>query len=157
MSDKELCEKFGREYNNNKAQWNDLAFKILGTQDEHADEFEKANIVVKTIRIEENNNMRESMSFPPFKFLELIKENYDDSTLHDYFEETRFSFCMEKDGPVYRVQGCQLWNMSHEDLEVTVRKEWEQYKHIIEYGVQFTKLIDRNGKISFSNNLPNKK
>lgn len=46
--------------------------------------------------------------------------------------------------------------MSHEDLEVTVRKEWEQYKHIIEYGVQFTKLIDRNGKISFSNNLPNK-
>ena len=157
MSDKELCEKFGREYNNNKAQWNDLAFKILGTQDEHADEFEKANIVVKTIRIEENNNMRESMSFPPFKFLELIKENYDDSTLHDYFEETRFFFFVwKKDGPVYRVQGCQLWNMSHEDLEVTVRKEWEQYKHIIEYGVQFTKLIDRNGKISFSNNLPNK-
>ena len=47
MSDKELCEKFGREYNNNKAQWNDLAFKILGTRDEHADEFEKTNIVVK--------------------------------------------------------------------------------------------------------------
>ncbi len=157
MSDKELCEKFGREYNNNKAQWNDLAFKILGTRDEHADEFEKTNIVVKTIRIEENNNMRESMSFPPFKFLELIKENYDDSTLHDYFEETGFFFFVwKKDGSVYRVQGCQLWNMSHEDLEVTVRKEWEQYKHIIEYGVQFTKLIDRNGKISFSNNLPNK-
>ncbi len=37
------------------------------------------------------------MSFPPFKFLELIKENYDDSTLHDYFEETGFFlFRMEK-------------------------------------------------------------
>lgn len=96
MSDKELCEKFGMEYNNNKAQWNDLAFKILGTRGEHADEFEKANIVVKTIRIEENNNMRENMSFPPFKFLDLIKENYDDSTLHDYFEETRFFFFVWK-------------------------------------------------------------
>ena len=41
-SDKELCKLFGREYNNNKAQWNDLAFKILGIRDEHADEFEKA-------------------------------------------------------------------------------------------------------------------
>ena len=85
------------EYNNNKAQWNDLAFKILGTQDEHADEFEKANIVVKTIRIEENNNMRESMSFPPFKFLELIKGKFMMIQLFMiYFEETSIFFLYGK-------------------------------------------------------------
>lgn len=157
-SDKELCELFGREYNNNKAQWNDLACKILGIRDEHADEFEKANIKVKTIRIEENNSMRESMSFPPFKFMDLIDEEYDDSTLHDYFDETRLFFLVwKRDGDVYRVKGCQLWNMSHFDLEVTVRKEWEKYKHIIKYGIEFTKCIDSSGKISFKNNLPNKK
>jgi type II site-specific deoxyribonuclease len=157
MSDKELCEKFGREYNNNKAQWNDLAYKILGIRDEHADEFEKANIKVKTIRIEENNTMRESMSFPPFKFMDLVKEEYEDSTLHDYFDETRlFFFVWKKDGDVYRIKGCQLWNMSHTDLEITVRKEWEKYKHIIQTGIEFTKCIDKSGKISFRNNLPNK-
>jgi len=157
-SDKELCEFFGREYNNNKAQWNDLACKILGIRDEHADEFEKANIKVKTIRIEENNTMRESMSFAPFKFMDLVNEEYDESTLHDYLEETRlFFFVWKKDGDVYRVKGCQLWNMSHYDLEETVRKEWEQYKRIIKYGVEFTKCIDSAGKISFKNNLPNKK
>ncbi len=156
-SDKELCELFGREYNNNKAQWNDLACKILGIRDEHADEFEKANIKVKTIRIEENNVMKESMSFPPFKFVDLVKEEYDDSTLHDYFDETRlFFFVWKRDGDVYRVKGCKLWNMSHSDLEVTVRKEWEQYKHIIKYGVEFKKCIDNSGKISFKNNLPKK-
>lgn len=156
-SDKELCELFEREYNNNKAQWKDLACKILGIRDEYADEFEKANIKVKTIRIEENNSMRESMSFPPFKFMDLVEEEYDDSTLHNYFEETRlFFFVWKKDGDVYRVKGCQLWNMSHTDLEVTVRKEWEQYKHFIKYGVEFTKCIDSAGKISFKNNLPNK-
>lgn len=32
----------------------DYACKILGIRDEHADEFEKANIKVKTIRVEEN-------------------------------------------------------------------------------------------------------
>lgn len=157
MSDKELCELFGREYNNNKAQWNDLACKILGIRDEHADEFEKANIKVKTIRIEENNTMRESMFFPPFKFMDLVEEEYEDSALHDYFDETRlFFFVWKRDGDVYRVKGCQLWNMPHLDLNVTVRKEWEQYRHIIQYGVKFTKCVDSSGKMSFKNNLPNK-
>lgn len=156
-SDKELCEFFGREYNNNKAQWNDLACKILGIRNEHADEFEKANIKVKTIRIEENDTMCESMSFPSFRFLELVDEEYEDSTLHEYFAETRlFFFVWKKDGDVYRVKGCQLWNMPHTDLEVTVRKEWERYRHIIRYGVEFTKCIDSSGKVSFKNNLPNK-
>lgn len=157
VSDIELCKKFGREYNNNKAQWNDLVCKILGIRDEHADEFEKANIKVKTIRIEENNTMRESMSFPPFKFMDLVEEEYESSTLHDYFDETRLFFVVwKKEGDVYRIRGCQLWNMSHYDLDVTVRSEWEQYKHIIQYGIQFVKCVDSNGKISFKNNLPNK-
>lgn len=157
VSDIELCKKFGREYNNNKAQWNDLVCKILGIRDEHADEFEKANIKVKTIRIEENNTMRESMSFPPFKFMDLVEEEYESSTLYDYFDETRLFFVVwKKEGDVYRIRGCQLWNMSHYDLDVTVRSEWEQYKHIIQYGIQFVKCVDSNGKISFKNNLPNK-
>lgn len=157
MSDKDLCSQFNREYNNNKAQWNDLAFKILGTRGEHADEFEKANICVKTIRVEENGKIRENMSFPPFKFLDLVKEEFENSTIHDYFDETRFFFFVwMKDGDVYRVKGCQLWNMPHSDLEVTVRKEWEEYKRIIKYGITFTKCFDSSGKISFKNNLPNK-
>lgn len=40
-----------------------MACKILGIRDEHADEFVKANIRVKTIRVEENNSIKENMSF----------------------------------------------------------------------------------------------
>ncbi len=158
MTDKELCEKFNREYNNNKAQWNDLAFKMLDVRDEHADELEKANIKVKTIRLEENNKMVENMSFPPFKFMDIVNEDYESSELHTYFEETRlFFFIWKKEGNFYKVQGCQLWNMPHDDLEITVKKEWEDYKHIFQYGVEFEKYYNRNGKISIKNNLPNKK
>lgn len=39
------------------------------------DEFQKANITCKTIRVNENNTITESMSFPAFKFTEIIKEN----------------------------------------------------------------------------------
>ena len=41
-----------------------------------AEEFEKANIVVKTIRIGKNNKIKESMSFPTFKFKELVQEEF---------------------------------------------------------------------------------
>ena len=157
-SDRELCEYFGREYNNNKAQWDDLVHKILGIRGENADEFEKANIKVKTVRIEENNSIRENISFKPFKFLELVNEEFDSSWLHRYFDETRiFFFIWEKDDDVYRVKGCRLWHMPFVDLDLTVRNEWERYKQIIKHGVIFTKYIDSKGKISFKNNLPNKK
>lgn len=156
-SDKDLCELFGRDYNNNKAQWNDLACKILGIRDVHADEFQKANIKVKTIRIEENGSMHENMSFPPFKFMEFASEEYENSVLHDYFEETRlFFFIWRKNGDVYRVQGCRLWNMPRLDLETTVKSEWETYQHIIKYGVKFKKCVDNKGKVWFKNNLPSK-
>ena len=157
MSDEELCKMFSREYNNNKVQWSELACKILGIRNEHADEFEKANITVKTIRIEDNNSMKESLSFPPFKFIDFAKEKFEESVLYNYFSETRFFFFVwKKENDVYKVQGCQLWNMPQTDLETTVRNEWSEYQRIIKYGVKFTKKVDSKGNTSFGNNLPKK-
>ena len=65
-TDKELCSLFDREYNNNKSQWIDLCFRMLGIKGNHAEEFEKANVKVKAIRLEENGKNRENMSFPSF-------------------------------------------------------------------------------------------
>ena len=73
-SDRQLCAMYDREYNNNKAQWVDLTYRMLGIKGNHAEEFEKANIVVKAIRLEENGKMKESMSFPLFKFCELVEQ-----------------------------------------------------------------------------------
>jgi hypothetical protein len=89
--------------------------------------------------------------------MDVVGEEFEDSTLHDYFDETRlFFFVWKRDGDVYRVKGCLLWHMPYEDLNITVRKEWEQYKRLFQYGVQFTKYIDEKGKVYFLNNLPNK-
>ena len=65
----ELCEEFqieiAKKPKNLEAM---LAYRILGITGNHAEEFEKANIVVKTIRVGKNNKIKESMSFPTFKF-----------------------------------------------------------------------------------------
>lgn len=73
-----------------------LAYRILGIRGKHAEEFEKANVVVKTIRIDKNNKIKENMSFPTFKFKELIEEDWEDSAFGNYLRETRFLFVVYK-------------------------------------------------------------
>ena len=126
-----------------------IAYRILGIKGNHAEEFEKANIVVKTIRIGKNNKIKESMSFPTFKFTELIQENWEESTFGTYLEETRFLFIVykfnEEDELV--LKGCQFWNIPYEDLQNEVYKVWSNTKKVISEGLQIT---ERNG-IKYNN------
>lgn len=156
-SDRELCKLFGREYNNNKAQWTDLSYRMLGIKSNKAAEFKKANIVVKVIRLEENGKMKEHMSFPVFKYQEIIKEEWDDSTLHNYFDETKFLFVVfRSNGKEFVLQGCQLWNMPYEDLNNIVRDGWEKVVNTIKDGVQLTIEQTSNGPV-VRNNFPSRK
>lgn len=151
-SDKELCDLFERKYNNNKSQWIDLAYRMLGIKSNRAEEFAKANIVVKAIRIEENGTNKENISFPAFKFKELVKEDWEDSNLFTYFNETRFLFVVyKKNGDKYILKGAQLWNMPYNDLNNTVRLGWSNIRNTIIQGVKLTK---KSNKVE--NNLPKK-
>lgn len=154
-TDKEICEMLGREYNNNKAQWSDLTFKMLGIEGDRVAEFEKANIAVKTIRIEDNNTIKESMSFSPFKFSDLSKEDWEDSKLYNYFDEKQLLFVLyKKQGDCYILSKVKLWHMPYEDLNVTLKNEWEAYKRIINEGVTFNIDTLKSGKTHVENNLP---
>ena len=128
-----------------------LAYRILGIRGNHAEEFEKANVVVKTIRIGKNDRIKESMSFPTFRFKELIQEEWDDSTFGNYLKETRFLFVVYKydQNDVLRLRGCQFWNMPYDDLETEVRSVWERTKQVIIEGLQVM-LVNGTRR----NNLP---
>ena len=117
-----------------------LAYRMLGIKGNHAEEFEKANIVVKAIRIGKNNKIKESMSFPTFKFKELIEEEWEDSTFGNYLRETRFLFVVYKfdENDVLRLRGCQFWNIPYADLEEDVRTVWERTKTVLKEGLQVT-------------------
>lgn len=153
-TDKYLCELFEREYNNNKAQWIDLAYRMLGIKSNRAEEFVKANIVVKAIRIEDGGTINENMSFPVFKYKEIVNEEWEDSTLHNYFDETRFLFVVFKsNGTNYVLKGCQFWNMPYEDLENEVKTGWHKVVDTIKNGVELVVTTQKNGKAVVRNNL----
>lgn len=138
---KDLCTEFDVEIDKKPKNLGAmLAYRILGIRGNQAEEFEKANVVVKTIRIGKNNKIKESMSFPVFRFKELIKEDWEDSTFGNYLRETRFLFVVYKfdENDVLRLRGCQFWNIPYTDLEVEVRSVWEKTKMILQEGLQIT-------------------
>ncbi len=142
----ELCDTFEVEYERRPKNLEAmLAYRILGIKGNHAEEFEKANIVVKTIRIEKNNKIKESMSFPTFKFKELVQEEWETSTFGTYLSETRFLFVVYKfdEDDKLRLRGCQFWNIPYQDLEVEVQSVWNRTKQVLLEGLQITR---RNGK-----------
>lgn len=129
-----------------------LAYRMLGIKGNHAEEFEKATIVVKTIRIGKNNKIKESMSFPTFKFKELVEEEWETSVFGTYLSETRFFFVVYKfdENDELRLKGCQFWNIPYADLENEVQKVWKRTKQVLIEGL---KIEQRNGKNY--NNFPN--
>lgn len=148
-----LCNKFNVSYEKKPKNLEAiLAYRILGIKGNHAEEFEKANIVVKTIRIGKNNKIKESMSFPSFKFIELVDENWEDSTFGNYLEQTRFLFVIYKysDNDELILRGCQFWNIPYSDLQDEVKSVWERTVKVIKDGLIVTEL---NGKRK--NNFPN--
>lgn len=146
MSVPELCELFEMNVQKKtKSLEALLAYRMLGIKGNHAEEFEKANIVVKAIRINKKNKIEQHMSFPTFKFKELIEEEWEDSTFGNYLRETRFLFVVfkEDEKDVFRLKGCQFWNIPHNDLEEEVKVVWERTKAVLKEGLQ---IMVVNGK-----------
>lgn len=143
---RDLCDTFHIEYRKElKSLEAILAYRMLGIKGNHAEEFEKANVVVKTIRIKKNNKIKENMSFPTFKFKELVKEDWNDSTFGNYLRETRFLFVVYKydqQGEL-RLKGCQFWNIPYDDLEGDVKSVWKKTQEVLRKGLEVER---RNGK-----------
>jgi len=135
----ELCSEFNIGYKKKPKNLEAMiAYRILGIKGNHAEEFLKANIIVKTIRINSNNKIKESMSFPTFKFKELIEEEWETSSLYSYFSETRFLFVVYKfdENQVLRLKGCQFWNIPYKDLNVEMHSVWNRTRQVLIEGLQ---------------------
>lgn len=111
--------------------------QILGIKRNLADtpEFKKANIKVKTIRVNTNNKIKESMSFPAFKYIELVNETWDNSYIRNMFETTKFLFIVfrERQG-IFYFDDVLFWNMPVQLIEENVKKVWEKTVDIVKHG-----------------------
>ena len=124
-----------------------LIMRMLGVKTDNAEEFEKANIQTKTIRVNKKGDLREHMSFPAFNIANFTNETWEDSSIYNLFSETKFLFVVfqEDDNGEYRLKGAKLWNMPVSDLDKKGKKEWKNYQKKFISGINFTIRETKSG------------
>jgi DNA mismatch repair protein MutH len=136
---------------NAKSFYANLTKAILGIElDKEIEEFEKAEIIVKTIRLKENNLPKEDISFPNFKYEEIANEEWDDSNFKDILEH-KFLFVFfqfEKEQLVLRK--VKFWNMPYKEI-LEAEKVWLKTKEIVLKGKIVKEVVGAKRYTNFPN------
>ena len=126
----EISKRF--DYNqkgpNHKGFLKHLVNRVLSNGGENVIELEKAGIEVKTIRLNSKGVPREAMSFPGFKYLDLVNENWEDSKFYERLER-KFLFVIFRtdENDVEKLEKVSYWNMPYED-RMEAKRVWEETK-----------------------------
>ncbi len=141
---KQIIKQFGIEKSKNINEV--IVARLLGVQGKvsQTEEFLKANIVPKTIRLKGNGKIKESMSFPTFRFDSIVEEDWEDSTYRDYFESTKFMLVIFKEkNDDFILQDIKFWNMPVSVIDNEFKDVWLHTQSIIKNG-EIVKEV-RNG------------
>lgn len=104
-----------------KAMSYTLCRAILGVKSSKIAEFEKAGVQLKTIRLEENGTLKESMVFSQIKWKEIAEEKtWEESSWHDTLTKRFFFVVFRKHGKgndkSATLEKTFFWTMPHADL-----------------------------------------
>lgn len=98
---------------------------ILGVRGKKIEEFEKADIILKTIRLNKKGMPKEAISFPTFKYKKIVKEKWTTADLRQRLEKRFFFVVFQFDGnDKLRLRKAFLWNMPYKDIE-ECKKVWQ--------------------------------
>lgn len=120
---KEIEQVTGANFNpDSKGLAYDICRTILGVKQRHIAEFEKAGVILKSIRLEANrDHVKESMSFRAFSYLDIATQQWEES---DWYGEltSRFLFAVFRKSPDGDNKKAKLvkltfWAMPSADLE----------------------------------------
>lgn len=132
-----------------KSHYATLARRMMDVRGQKIEEFEKAGIVMKTIRLEKSGKPKESMSFPAFKYKELVKETWDESMFKEMLEQRFFFVVYQKDDKgLHHFKRVKFWTIPHYDLEVEVKHVWEETIHRIKAGKAGTLPSQKENSVS---------
>lgn len=109
--------------------------RILGVgDDERIEEFEKAGIKPKTLRLQRSGRPKEAVSFPTFDYFKLAERSFEDSDFLGYLSQKYlFVIYREDEAGEYRLRDICFWQMPERDLE-EARACYEQMQENVRQG-----------------------
>jgi DNA mismatch repair protein MutH len=143
-SERELVKALGISGSAAKSRYYLLAKAIMGVSKQHVEEFIKAGVEMKTIRLEKSGALKESMSFAQIKYKEIVNEEWEESYWHEVLTKRFFFVIFKKDeADELRLHKVRFWSMPWKDLNVA-QQFWEDTKAKVARGdyENFIKIRD---------------
>lgn len=149
----QILEMTGVELNlTAKSFYANLTKAILGIElDKEIEEFEKAEIIVKTVRLKQNNLPKEDISFPTFIYEEIVNEDWDDSNFKDILEHKFLFVFFQFENKQLILRKVKFWNMPYADI-LEAEKVWAKTKDVVSKG-NIVKVVKGTTRYT---NFPNK-
>ncbi len=129
--------------------------RILDINSDNIAELEKANVTLKVITLEHDGKLKESISFPAFKYKDIVNELWYDEeseTMTDFhlqLETKKFLFVVfqkQKDNTDIILKKVMFWNFPMNDID-KVRTMWEVTVNLISEGKIIKEIKhQKNGK-----------
>ncbi|VEE06096.1 Type-2 restriction enzyme Sau3AI [Neisseria animalis] len=149
LSETEIIDKLNlSEQRKSKQFYAILTKAILGIDsDKEIEEFSKADIVVKTIRIQEKNNLpKEHISFPSFKYTEIFNEkSWEESSLHQLIDKKFLFVFFKYSGNTLFLEKVVFWTMPYDDKKQAF-KIWQDLKALLTSGQIVKSIYKKSGR-----------
>ena len=119
---------FYKHSKNDKGFYRSLTIRILGDNKRTVPELDKAGVELKTIRVNKDWMPAEAMSFPTFKYMDIIEEDWEDSSFFNKIEQ-KFLFVIFRidEDEKLRLEKVKYWNMPYLD-RLEAHRVWEDTK-----------------------------
>ena len=156
----EIADEFGLLHKKDSKHYTSLVAKamLVGSSKE-IEEFEKAEIEIKAIRIDEfTNNPKENISFPAIKYTDVfnkgLKKDFDKSDIKQQLEK-KFLFVFYKIfGQELIFEKYVLWNMPYADIK-RVEAVWNDLAELLKNGRIIKGITqDKSGSIRRNTYFP---
>ena len=146
---KEIEKYFKLELNSkSKNYYATLTKKILGLElNQKIEEFEKADIQTKTVRLKENNLPDQHISFPIFKYIDLTNRTWDNSYFKETLEQKFFFVFYQFVNKKLILKTVKFWNMPVSDVK-DVETVWNKTKEVVMQGT-IVKAVKNGRRLTY--------
>lgn len=148
----ELKQKLGIEKdskNLNRVIFNKV-IRLSSNKEKLSALIEQCSCVIKTVNLEWNNLLKESMSLSTFKFDEIYSEVWESSKLYKFFSDNIFVFVVfKKDIKGSKLEDIKVWKMPESILNSGVKETWCLTQNLIKSGKIVNYVDKRNRYITY--------
>lgn len=138
LSVNQIYEMRKKNYNpKNKSRYAQIARNIIGLNEKETNlyEFNASGVQLKSIRVEPNGKMKESLSFKNIDFCEIVDEDWEESYFYNAVTSKFIFVIFKRDLPEseYFLDRIVFWQIPKSDYD-TIKSVWIETREKIKHG-----------------------